>query len=225
MYISKIKINQGPAIFEYLNTHKRSNLYADHQLLWSLFPEDPDVNRDFLFRKEIKNNSPVYYVVSKRVPASSSALFCIETKEFKPQIRCGQKFSFTLRVNPVITKKFDGGDKSKRHNIWMNAWREGKSKGLNLHDLSEYIDKQTKNWLNERSKDWGFTVDVDELIVEGYTQHRLNGGKLNKNIQISSLDYYGILEIIDEKLMLNALLNGIGKAKAFGCGLLLIKRL
>jgi len=218
-------MNPGPVVFEYLNANKRSNLYADHQLLWSLFPDDPDADRDFLFRKEIKKNSPVYYVVSKRVPASTSALFSIETKEFKPQIRCGQKYSFLLRLNPVITKKNNGADGSKRHNIWMNAWREGKSKGLGSFELAEYVDKQIKKWFIGRSVNWGFAINETDLIVEGYTEHRIYGGKLNKKILISSLDYRGVLTITDEKDMMNTLFNGIGKAKAFGCGLLLIKRL
>jgi CRISPR system Cascade subunit CasE len=43
-------------------------------------------------------------------------------------------------------------------------------------------------------------------------------------IEFSALDLSGVLEVQDGEPFLAALLSGFGKAKAFGCGLMLIRR-
>ncbi len=223
MYMSKIRLNQGPEIFKYLEEHGNANCYSDHQMLWRLFPDDPDAQRDFLFRKEVKNGHPVYYVVSKRIPVSNDFLFHVETKEYNPRIKKGQSFSFCLRVNPVVAKKNEGSKNSKRHDIWMNAWREGKTKGLSGADLYDFINTRAKQWLIGREKEIGASINSDGIIIEGYTRHKFYGNKMKRIIHLGILDYHGIVRVNDEEIMCNALFNGIGKAKAFGCGLLLIK--
>lgn len=225
MYMSKILMNPGPWIFEYLNKQGKGNLYYDHQMLWQLFPDDPDAKRDFLYRKEIKGSYPVYYIVSKRIPVSGESLFHIETKEYTPKIRKEQIYSFCLRVNPVIAKKEENCKNSKRHDIWMNAWREGMSRGFVGEKLTEFITTQAKQWLVNRGERLGFSISQNDIILEGYTRHRFFDNKMKRAINIGVLDYCGTIQVTDEKIMLNTLFNGIGKSKAFGCGLLLIKRI
>ncbi|HOO73418.1 MAG TPA: type I-E CRISPR-associated protein Cas6/Cse3/CasE [Spirochaetota bacterium] len=225
MYFSRIKPAAGPEIFSYLNSDKAEDLYSEHQLLWSMFPGEPDSDRDFLFRKETTANGPFYYVVSRRTPAPKSPLFNIETKEFSPVIRAGDKFSFSLRANPVIAKKKEGEKNSKRHDVWMNALIEGKKRGYHSAELNAYASLQAKKWLISRSQDCGFTTDENSIAVESYTHHRFYGNKSRRVINFSSLDYRGVLEVTDEKAMLDTLYHGIGKARAFGCGLLLIKKI
>ena len=41
---------------------------------------------------------------------------------------------------------------------------------------------------------------------------------------IAAIDYEGLLEVRDPAVFTTALAQGIGKAKAFGCGLMLIRR-
>ncbi|MEA2080768.1 MAG: type I-E CRISPR-associated protein Cas6/Cse3/CasE [Pseudomonadota bacterium] len=48
----------------------------------------------------------------------------------------------------------------------------------------------------------------------------LTGGK---EINFSTLDYSGLLTVTDPELFKAALFQGIGPAKAFGCGLLLVR--
>ncbi len=70
---------------------------------------------------------------------------------------------------------------------------------------------------------YGFRVVADALRVDAYRQHRLprKGGKL---IQFSTVDLSGVLEVTDAAVATEALLNGIGRARGFGCGLLLVRR-
>jgi len=45
------------------------------------------------------------------------------------------------------------------------------------------------------------------------------------NSRFSSVDFLGDLEITDVEKFTKALFQGIGRAKAFGCGLMLVKRI
>jgi hypothetical protein len=59
------------------------------------------------------------------------------------------------------------------------------------------------------------------LQVDACTQHR---GK-NDRLRISCVDFAGEIKVRDAADRGNALTQGIGHAKALGCGLLLVRRL
>lgn len=58
-------------------------------------------------------------------------------------------------------------------------------------------------------------------MAEGYTQHR---GKADE-LRFSSVDFNGELTVADATAFTATLTRGVGHAKAFGCGLLLVKPL
>lgn len=68
----------------------------------------------------------------------------------------------------------------------------------------------------------GFRVVADTLCVDAYRQHRLPR-KGSAPIQFSTVDLSGVLEVVDVERTSEALLNGIGRARGFGCGLLLVR--
>jgi CRISPR system Cascade subunit CasE len=68
----------------------------------------------------------------------------------------------------------------------------------------------------------GIALSEDGLRVDGY---RIWWQRSNRGISLSTLDFEGSLTVTDPADFLNALLSGIGPAKAFGCGLLLVRRL
>ncbi|MBM3359246.1 MAG: type I-E CRISPR-associated protein Cas6/Cse3/CasE [Betaproteobacteria bacterium] len=70
---------------------------------------------------------------------------------------------------------------------------------------------------------YGFSVDTTKLRVDAYGQHRVRREKA-REIRFSTVDLTGELEVTDSGRFRETLLNGIGRAKAFGCGLLLVKR-
>jgi CRISPR system Cascade subunit CasE len=69
----------------------------------------------------------------------------------------------------------------------------------------------------------GFAV-TDDLRVDAYRQHRLARGADEQGITLSTVDLSGTLQVIDAARFEQALLGGIGHGKAFGCGLLLVRR-
>jgi CRISPR system Cascade subunit CasE len=78
-------------------------------------------------------------------------------------------------------------------------------------------------WLVGRAEKHGFTIMPASLMVDGYQTHALHHlGRVP--ICFSTLDFSGILTVTDTTQFLSTLYNGLGPAKGFGCGLLLIKR-
>ena len=69
------------------------------------------------------------------------------------------------------------------------------------------------------------------VLQKGYCQHALRPGRWretgerHKAIQFSSLDYQGVAEVVDPEALRKALFEGVGHAKSFGCGLLLVRPL
>lgn len=216
--------------------------YAEHRWLWKYFPSSADQNRDFIFRRHEIEQIPRFYVVSQRPPTAFSEEWQVQSRLYDPQLQEGQHLSFHLRANPVITKKNESG-KSQRHDVVMQAkkqllvehghskeakwadWNDESSKPL----LYELVQKHCAEWLDGVAKRNGFEIaltDEEEpqlkLQVDAYEQNK--AGKRDHNIRFSTVDFSGELLVTDPELFQPALFNGLGHAKGFGCGLLLVHR-
>ena len=73
-----------------------------------------------------------------------------------------------------------------------------------------------------RARVWSkLSVYADSLVVEAYEQH---DERADRTLQFTTVDFSGQLTVTDPLAFVAALGAGIGHAKAFGCGLLLIRR-
>lgn len=199
--------------------------YKTHQHVWNLFNDNPEAVRDFLFRMEQSKGLPQGYVVSQREPYDSQGLWNIKTKVYTPVLKTNQTLAFTLRVNPTVTRT--ANDKQMRHDVVMDEKRRIGYKTLPPHKkppISQVIHKAAVQWLVRRAEKSGFGINEASVIVESYRQHRLQA-ESEKEIQYSTVDFSGVLKIVDPEIFQRTLLRGIGPAKAFGCGLLLVRRI
>lgn len=202
--------------------------YSEHQWLWKFFPAPDGSPRDFLFRRSDVGSTPRFYVLSKRRPAPFASAWSVRSREFSPRLEVGDQLQFDLRANPVVTVSCDG--KSKRHDVVMQRKKTLlQERGLARWDDWRGEDKPSlytlagetcSRWLIERGKRLGYEVDAQSLSVEAYQQHR---GK-KESMRFSTVDFSGTLTVLDPEAFACALFNGIGHAKAFGCGLLLVRR-
>lgn len=224
-YFSRITLNTGRVKPEQLAGLACRDGYKEHQALWRLFAADPDAERDFLFRRDDLYHGLRYFVVSQREPVDRDGIWLIETKPYAPSISKGQRYAFSLRVNPVVKRKGEDG-KSRRHDVVMDAkQREGyqsqaRQERESVINIAQRVGSE---WLQKRAADHGFLLDEDGVRVEGYQQHR--SPKRGNQIAYSSMDFSGVLAVADAGVFVESLKNGIGPAKAFGCGLLLVRRL
>lgn len=223
MYFSVVRIPSGTDYFDFLKDSDFGNMYHAHQLLWKLFPSSPDAERDFLFREQRDYNRIYYYLVSEREPENLFGLE-VQTKDYKPVIKTGDVFSFVLRANPVVAKKREGKKRSVQHDVLMDAKKEARRKGFSEEEEYHHIQKKAIGWIENRSANGGFYIDAGKIGFEGYRQYSFSK-KNSERIKFSTVDYYGILRVKDPEVFQRSLFHGIGKKKAFGCGLLLIKPL
>ncbi|MBI0156481.1 type I-E CRISPR-associated protein Cas6/Cse3/CasE [Gilliamella sp. M0364] len=219
MYFSRVtlKLNRLPYVMQ--QKMQNSGLYAIHQWLWQLFPNQE--KRCFLFREERIGKGYQYYLLSEIAPLTNHELFLIETKPYQPKLTVGMKLIFSLRANPVVFKN------GKRSDVMMNAKYLAKQQGLD-NEIKIRQNEAAINWLIKQSESRGFslsTTDGQQLdcTVINYTQEQFIKKSTLKPITYSSVDYQGVLTVTDVDLFLNTIYQGVGKSKGFGCGLFLLK--
>lgn len=191
--------------------------YGLHQALWRLFAAEAKTPRDFLYRIIDQTERPAFYVVSARLPVMDLPIWRIQTRDYAPCLQTGDRLTFSLRANPTVKRAPTPGARSVRHDVVMDARKKGDALDP---ELGSYHQPGLA-WLTPRAESAGFRVE--QARIDGYRRHQLykRGGA---PIKFSTLDFDGLLNVVNPELFCNSLLTGIGPAKAFGCGLLLVRR-
>lgn len=200
-----------------------------HRLLWTLFADHPDRKRDFLWREEggvdLVPGRASFLILSARPPMDAHGLFEVETKDFAPALVPGDRLAFSLRANPVVTRPGPPGPNGRprriRHDVVMHRLKP-LPQGERAAPRRSAMAAAGTAWLQAQGERHGFAL-VGALQVDGYDQ-RLIRRKSGKPVRFSVLDLDGLLEVREPKTFLAALAQGFGKAKAWGCGLMLIRR-
>jgi len=189
---------------------------AAHSLVWTLFSDSSDRTRDFLWREDAPG---VFMTLSARRPADPHDLFDLESKSFEPALSVGDRLGFRMRANPTITHSAGKGSRGKRSDVVMDALRGVPDRAA---ARPEVIVSAGRAWLAGVGARSGFIPDPDTL-VDGYDQRRLerSGGA---RLRFSILDFEGRLTVQDPVLFISRIVQGFGRAKSFGCGLMLIRR-
>lgn len=236
-YFSRISVEPGLRRQKWIHeASSRGDAYQDHALIWRLFPGDGR-DRDFVFRR--LDEPLTFLVVSEREPVEFDPAVRVQSKRYEPVLEEGAMIRFDLRANPVVSRR-DANGKSRRHDVLADVRRKANEEGD--PDLAGRVKLAGENWLLARAEEWGLCIDRESLIQTAHRKHRLTpraksdpvkqdpaqSGKKHeggREIQFSSLDYQGIATVRNSELLQKALLHGVGHAKGFGCGLLLVKYL
>lgn len=204
--------------------------YAIHQAVWGFFLGDKAKSREFLYRYDLVHEEPVIYIVSKDKPVEYHGVWKVDTKEYSPCIEKGDLLSFSVRVNPVVTKSFvdekTGKSIHKRHDVIMD-YKYACRKDGKPFSYDKALATAGVNWLVSRGEKFGYSVALDNVCAESYDRRVFDksGGDGKKHeVVVATLDLKGVLEVTDPELFVYMLFNGIGPAKGFGCGLMLVKR-
>ena len=189
---------------------------SGHALIWSLFADGPERKRDFLWRE---NADGTYFMLSQRPPNDPHHLFALdEPKLFAPKLAAGDRLRFSLRANPVVRRKKE--EKVRKHDVVMDALR-GVPAGERAGPRKQIIEGAGAAWLTRQAEKCGF--EVGSVSVDGYETVKV-GRRGDGKIEFSVLDFEGVLTVANPETFLLSLAKGFGSAKAFGCGLMLIRR-
>lgn len=214
MFLSKVVLAAGGQSRSFLLNLQRNGAYAEHQVLWQLFREDE--KRQFLFRQDNQAGNNIYYVLSSSAPLSHPA-FVVQTKVFRPRLKEGQPLAFSLRANPTVCLD------RKRHDVLMHAKQQAIKAGVERGSQWHLMEQAAQEWLTagDRLAQWGIGLNALPM-VESYVQHRCKK-KNGQDIEFSSVDYQGILTVLDVERFWQQYCHGFGRSKALGCGLMLIR--
>ena len=194
---------------------------SGHRLVWSLFADDTNRRRDFLWREM---GTGVFLILSARKPEDRHGLFEIaEPKPFSPALETGDRLRFSLRANPVVRRRHPSQRRSVKHDVVMDALRSLPEGDRAAHRL-QAVREQGHAWLERQGAKAGFSLQADGVRVDGYDQHRVSRRGGARPMSYSTLDFEGILTVGDPGPFLAALARGFGAARSYGCGLMLIRR-
>ncbi len=175
-----------------------SDSYAWHQALWKAFPNLG--NRNFLFRVEPQEAGFLIYLLSENQPEKQT-WGRWESKAIGDAFLSHSHYRFQLCANPTVKRRVEGRKNGTRTAICD--------------------PKELKEWLMRKAGQGGFSVDAETLRISPAIKQpfRKNG----KHGNHSRVEFQGVLRVTDSKPFQETFKNGIGSAKAFGFGLLVLQ--
>jgi CRISPR system Cascade subunit CasE len=228
LHLSRIRLRPDAAIAalagSFLAEEGGEAVMKAHRLLWSLFADAPDRKRDFLWRDDggLHWRRRTFITLSARLPQDRVRLFDVETKPFAPMLAAGQRRRFRLRASPSCNERRSGENRGKRVDPVAHALR-GLSREQRQACRHDLLQRVGRDWLGRQGERCGFRLPRDApLLVDG-EDWRAIPRREQRPATFSVLDFEGVLEVDDVAEFLKKLAAGIGRARAFGCGLMLIR--
>jgi CRISPR system Cascade subunit CasE len=226
LWLTRAKLRQAPAVAALAKLlvpdGAGEQAAAAHRLVWALFSDGADRRRDFLWRQDRPGE---FMALSPRPPNPLHDIFDIESQDFAPALAAGDRLGFRLHTNPVISVKPEGGQargqRGRRHDVVMHAL-QAKPKQDRAQSRGLMAEEAGRAWLARQGEAHGFRP-LGEVSVDGYDTVRIARGALAP-LRFGVLDLEGVLEVMEPSAFLRALATGFGRARAFGCGLMLIRR-
>lgn len=226
--ISRLRLRRTPsagALAPLLDAAGKSPRQG-HHLIWSLFADEADRTRDFLWRADGPDG---FITLSARWPVDTHRLFHVRSSElFEPALATGDRIGFELHANPVVSQIRDRKPKRMcKHDIITNALRHHPR--AERHRLFEQtVQTRGFSWLEAQGRTKGFTVQPQEVTIQGYRRHEIarhdkRGRKPTNHARYATLDFEGVLTVTDRGALLRAIAAGFGSSRTWGCGLMLIQ--
>ena len=204
MYLSRVK----------LDTKKTNTMraLASPQIMHATIENCFSQKNRTLWRLDSLNGSLYLLVVSEATPNFNdlTAQLCEseaagQTKNyaaFLSAIQNGQKLRFRFRGNPV-------------HSVVINKGERGK--------VTPHISEQHKRaWLVKKAAANGFALEEDSFVMVDTGQHRFTREGQKNAVRLSYATFEGVLTVTDAAAFVSALAQGIGRGKAYGCGLMTV---
>ncbi len=224
LYLSRLVLNRhapARAIMSLINPDN-SDLAADahHKLIWTLFGDAKDRDRDFLWRYDGKDR---FYTLSHRPPLGNDLFGDVACKEFAPALIVGDRLSFVLRANATRAKRAlkDAKGRSKKVDVAMDALYQTRQ-GERAQNRHRFAEQAATDWMKAQGGAYGFSVNT--LKLYDYSVLKLGQGRRDASRQFGLLDMNGIITVTDPKAFAMKYAQGFGRAKAWGCGLMMIRR-
>ncbi len=231
------------ALRDALSQLASARVAAAHRLIWTLFGDSPDRSRDFLWREA---RPGTFYLLSRRPPTPNDLFRLDPPKVFAPALSPGDRLRFALRANATVARKLAGagagdGVRGKRCDVVMDAIHDVPG-GQRAGPRQAVLPEVAARWFSSQGEANGFALDRRDpsaepweatdsdhsqavaLAVMGYRVLRVGRSRGRAALKLGVLDLEGTLVVQDPDRFVAGVAHGFGRGKAFGCGLMLIRR-
>lgn len=197
-----------------------SHEYITHQLVADLFGDRDD--RGYLFRvmRESRDRTEVQALVLSRAlpdpappPRPWGAIRGVESKPFAPAIRPGTILDYEIRINATTVVTKPSGNK-RRTDVWDAVFAANRDDPKSPHEVyAAYLQRKLE----------GIAQILDgRITARGQVRIRRPGE--HRPITFVAANLIGTLRVVDPGSLIDVVGEGIGRSKAFGCGLLCLSR-
>lgn len=213
------------------------DIYAWHKKLWQCYPNAPEKTRTdigFLTRIDQLEGAYRFWVMAKEKPVRPQ--WCppdgFVLKEIAPSFLTHRYYAFDLKANPVkaAVRKDSKGETLLQAN---GKWMRGKRVPIVKPDESRaWLVRKGEVRCRDKNKQdvpGGFLiVETEEKPLEirpmVESHFRKKDKKSNKEYAAyhGGVQFRGIIEVTDQKCFTETYHAGVGGAKGFGFGLLLL---
>lgn len=193
-----------------------TNPQAMHAAVRAAFPPDLDESSGrVLWRVDNHGHEHALYIVGPEKPTTRHIVEqagwetrpgeSADYSRLLGSLMKGQRWRFELVANPTYSEPTPG----KRGKV--------KAHVSVTHQLE---------WLDKKAVSAGFAVDPGEVAVtERTTEHFYRGSQRSgRPVRIAKARFAGTLEVTDAEALRRTLVDGIGRARAYGCGLLTLAK-
>ena len=182
--------------------------YDWHQRVWQAFGGRDGQTRDFLIRVDRKEEAYRVIILSTSVPSKPDwcPTDCFGTKVIPDDFFAHPRYRFSLLANPTKKLRVDNTNGSRKKN------------GRRV-PLTQRVDLIA--WLERKAATGGFAINPDSLrtIPRGREYFHKDGATHGTH---TAVEFQGELMVADPAQFRATVADGIGSAKAFGFGLLVL---
>ena len=172
-----------------------NNNYYYHKLMWKFFTDNESGKRDFIYKVVDTNDSIDIYVISATEPIPFDMKAKVSSKHLPDDFFSHGLYEFMLKANVTKSRASDG------------------------KVVSVTSEEDIELWMNRKAANNGFRVNS-----MGFSKNpnRILG-KPGHDVYLNPVDFTGVIEVEDIDKFRHAVLNGIGRNKGMGFGMLMVK--
>lgn len=229
MYLSRIILDKARIPLQELST-LFSHGHPAHALAWQVFSRGEDDTRQFLFREDHSVQDFILWAVSYHKPDNWNNYLKIESSAYAPMLHVGTRLGFKLRANATVCVKTSKEKRGVHHDVVMHAKHlargGGEEPGGKGVSQAELVQREGTRWLARQGARHGFELAREQVIVDAYTSHRFRKAPGSRaEVQFHTLDFEGQLRVTDPEAFVNMLYSGLGRTKAYGNGMMLVRKI